>query len=221
MGKRIAFGLFSVLSLTGYCALSVWPFGSVATFLSDPARAAYVVLMYAAGIASAFTDSSGVGPGIREDKSNRWILLPVISVGLLEAWLPPYMDRHGIWVWGGEAVRWLGVVIVTIGCVMRLTPVFELGRRFSGLVAIQEGHTLKTDGLYKTIRHPSYLGLITVTLGCAFVFRGVLVGLIITAIIAAALVVRMNSEEKLLQDQFQEEYADYKKRTWRLIPHIY
>jgi len=221
MGKRITFGLFSVLSLTAYCALSVWPFGSLAAFFSNPARVAYIVAVYAAGIAAAFTDSSGVGAGVREDKSNRWVFIPLLGVGSLEAWLPAYMDAHNIWVTGGDGVRWFGVVLTVLGAIIRLVPVFELGRRFSGVVAIQEGHTLKTDGIYSTIRHPSYLGLITVSLGCSVVFRGVIVGVIITAIIAATLVFRMNSEEKLLTDQFKDEYIQYKQRTWRLIPHVY
>ena len=39
-------------------------------------------------------------------------------------------------------IRWLGVVLFTVGGALRLWPVFVLGRRFSGLVAIQPGHTL-------------------------------------------------------------------------------
>ena len=36
----------------------------------------------------------------------------------------------------------------------RIWPIFVLGRRFSGLVAIQPGHTLVTRGVYGVIRHP-------------------------------------------------------------------
>jgi protein-S-isoprenylcysteine O-methyltransferase Ste14 len=31
----------------------------------------------------------------------------------------------------------------------------------------------------------------------------------------------MNSEEKMLLEAFGEEYQDYKKQTWRIIPLIY
>jgi protein-S-isoprenylcysteine O-methyltransferase Ste14 len=31
----------------------------------------------------------------------------------------------------------------------------------------------------------------------------------------------MISEEKLLSEQFEDEYAAYRKRTWRLVPLIY
>jgi protein-S-isoprenylcysteine O-methyltransferase Ste14 len=56
-------------------------------------------------------------------------------------------------------VRWLGVVLFAAGGALRIWPVFVLGPRFSGLVAIQPGHTLATSGPYRIVRHPSYLGL--------------------------------------------------------------
>jgi hypothetical protein len=45
-------------------------------------------------------------------------------------------------------MRWLGVGLFVAGGALRLWPVFVLGRRFSGLVAIQPGHTLVTRGVY-------------------------------------------------------------------------
>jgi len=36
----------------------------------------------------------------------------------------------------GDAVRWLGVALFALGGAIRLWPVFVLGDRFSGLVAI-------------------------------------------------------------------------------------
>jgi protein-S-isoprenylcysteine O-methyltransferase Ste14 len=32
---------------------------------------------------------------------------------------------------------------------------------------------------------------------------------------------RMNAEEVLLQNEFGEEYASYRRRTWRLVPWTY
>ena len=71
-----------------------------------------------------------------------------------------YTDRKGFWTLDGDAVRWLGVVLFAAGGVLRIWPVFVLGHRFSGLVAIQPGHKLVTSGVYGVIRHPSYLGLL-------------------------------------------------------------
>ena len=97
---------------------------------------------------------------------------------------------------------------------------FVLGRRFSGLVAIQPGHRLVTDGIYGIIRHPSYLGMIVNMLGWALVFRSAL-GVLLVALTVAILIGRIRSEEALLQSQFGPEYEAYRARTWRLIPGIY
>ncbi len=56
-------------------------------------------------------------------------------------------------------------VAVVLLSVLRIWPIFVLGRRFSGLVAIQPGHELVTDGVYRIIRHPSYLGMLILMFG--------------------------------------------------------
>jgi protein-S-isoprenylcysteine O-methyltransferase Ste14 len=95
-----------------------------------------------------------------------------------------------------------------------------LGHRFSGLVAIQPGHTLVTTGLYRVIRHPSYLGMLVNSLGWALAFRSG-VGVLLTALLIPPLVARIRAEEKLLRSQFGDEYAVYRRRTSRLIPGVY
>ena len=98
----------------------------------------------------------------------------------MSAWLPAYSDRKDFWTIGGEGIRWIGVAIYA-GGVMGLWPVFALGKRFSGLVAIQRGHRLVTTGPYSLIRHPSYLGMLTFLVGWALAFRSAL-GVILAAL---------------------------------------
>ncbi len=97
---------------------------------------------------------------------------------------------------------------------------FVLGRRFSGLVAIQPGHTLVTGGVYSIVRNPSYLGLLVNSLGWALAFRSA-VGLLLAALAVPPLVARIRAEEALLRAQFGDEYDAYFARTWRLIPWLY
>ena len=87
-------------------------------------------------------------------------------------------------------------------------------------MAIQEGHELVTSGLYRVIRHPSYLGLLLFLLGWALVFRSV-IGVLVSLLILPPLIARMNSEEALLESEFGERYSEYRRRTWRLVPFVY
>jgi protein-S-isoprenylcysteine O-methyltransferase Ste14 len=117
-------------------------------------------------------------------------------------------------------VRWLGVVLFAAGGMLRLWPVFVLGRRFSGLVAIQPGHRLVTGGIYGIIRNPSYLGLLISSLGWVLAFRSG-VGVVLTVLIIPPLVARIHAEEALLRSEFGGEYDAYCSRTWRLLPGLY
>jgi protein-S-isoprenylcysteine O-methyltransferase Ste14 len=108
---------------------------------------------------------------VREDRSNRWVIEVFALIGLLNAYLPAYTDRTEFWTIDGDAIRWVGIGLFTAGGALRLWPVFVLGQRFSGLVAIQPGHTLVTRGVYGVIRHPSYLGLLVNSMGWCMAFR--------------------------------------------------
>jgi protein-S-isoprenylcysteine O-methyltransferase Ste14 len=137
-----------------------------------------------------------LSPGLREDRSNRWVIAAFGVIGLLGAFLPAWTDRVGFWTIDGDAVRWFGVALLAGGGALRLWPVAVLGHRFSGLVAIQPDHKLVTTGLYRLIRHPSYLGLlISARLGTGFNSG---VGVLLALLNIPPLVARMNSEERLL-----------------------
>ena len=209
----------SVLSIVVYLGLAIAGFGGVAAFFAQPALVAVAVITIALTAAALLTEGN-LSTGVREDRSNRWVLAAFAVLGLLSAWLPAYTDARDIWTVDGESVRWIGVILFAVGGALRLWPVFVLGRRFSGLVAIQPGHTLVTDGIYRTIRNPSYLGLLALSLGWALAFRS-LAGVLLVALMIPPLVARIRSEEALLRSQFGEVYAAYCARTWRLFPGLY
>ncbi len=219
MKRRVITACVSIASTCAYLALAVIGEGGFAAFFAHPALIAAVILTAMAAVAALFTEGS-LSSGVREDRSNRWVIIVFSCVGLLQGYLPAWSDRTGFWTIGGDTLRWTGVILYAAGSMLRLWPVFVLGNRFSGLVAIQPGHRLVTGGAYSVVRHPSYLGLLILSLGWAFVFRSGL-GLLLTAAMVPPLLARIRSEEKLLSAQFGSEYDTYRRRTWRLVPWIY
>jgi len=207
------------VSTLAYLGLAVLGWGGFGAFFSHRPLTAVAVMTFAMTGVSLFT-AGNLSSGEREDRGNRWVLAAFLLIGLLSAWLPAYTDRVDIWTLDGDAVRWLGVVLFTVGGVIRIWPVFVLGRRFSGLVAIQPGHALVTDGFYGVIRHPSYLGLLINMVGWSLAFRSA-AGLVLTALIVPPLLVRITAEERLLRSQFGAAYDAYRGRTARLIPGLY
>jgi protein-S-isoprenylcysteine O-methyltransferase Ste14 len=202
-----------------YLGLAVLGWGGFAGFFSHPARLVLAVVTLVLAAAALFS-SGNISAGEREDRSNRWVIAAFTVIGIALAYLPAYTDRIGFWTLDGDLVRWLGVGLFALGGALRLWPVYVLGRRFSGLVAIQPGHTLVTTGIYGIIRHPSYLGLLVNALGWALAFRSG-VGLLLAAAIVPPMLARIRAEEALLRSQFGAEYQAYTQRTWRLIPRLF
>ena len=218
MRSAVRFALI-LLGGAAYLGLAILGWGGFGPFFSHPPLIALAIVTMALCVI-AFFAGGNVSPGVREDRGNRWVIAALTFVGLLAGYLPAYADSKDFWTIGDDSVRWLGIGLAAAGGALRLWPVFVLGNRFSGLVAIQPGHRLVTTGVYRIIRHPSYLGLLTNALGWALAFRSG-VGLILVALLIPPLIVRINSEERLLSSEFGDEYESYRARTSRLIPGIY
>jgi protein-S-isoprenylcysteine O-methyltransferase Ste14 len=212
----------ALLAINGsvvYLGLAILGWGGFAPFFSHPALATVAIIIVVLTVVALFTVGN-LNSGEREDRGNRWIFAALAPIGLLLGWLPAYTDRMDFWTLDGDTVRWPGVVLVAAGGALRLWPVFVLGHRFSGLVAIQPGHTLVTTGIYGVIRHPSYLGLLLGSLGWALTFRS-WPGVLLTALMMVPIIARIRAEECLLSSQFGAEYDAYRSRTSRLMPGVY
>ena len=213
--------IFVLGLITGFLqfGLAILAFGGWKAFFSHPALVALALVTLAMMAVAPFT-SGNVSSGVQEDRGNRWVLAVFSLIALASAIVPPYADRMGLWTIGGETTRWVGIALYILGSVLRLWPVFVLGSRFSGLVAIQPGHTLETQGIYSLVRNPSYLGMIILMLGWGLAFRG-WSGVAIALLLLIPLVARIRAEERLLRAHFGATYDAYVARTWRLIPGIY
>ncbi len=219
MTPTLKLAVFAVVATLAYLGLAILGWGGFAGFFSHPTLIALASILFVLTGAALFSGGN-LSPGEREDRANRWVIAAFGVIGVLAAYLPTYTDRKDFWVLDGDTVRWLGVVLFAAGGVLRIWPVFVLGHRFSGLVAIQPGHRLVTSGVYGVIRHPSYLGLLVNSLGWALAFRSI-VGLLLTALLIPPLAARIRAEERLLRTQFADEYDAYSRRTSRLIPGLY
>ena len=219
-GRRRALVVATAMVGTAlFLALAALGFGGWSALLAHPARQGFVALsvaLTAVGLLSPVNLSSGE----REDAANRSIFAPAIIGVLLLAWLGPWLDRRDLWAVDGDGVRYLGLALFALGGVLRIWPMFVLGERFSGLVAIQPGHELATTGPYRYVRHPSYLGMLIGLAGWALIFRGAVV-LPLMALGLPLLAARIDAEEALLASHFGEPYAEYRRRSWRLLPGVY
>ena len=75
-----------------------------------------------------------------------------------------------------------------------------------------------THGPYKLIRHPMYSAFFLMGIGILLVSSNWLVGGVLVAAIAYMYFGRVHNEEKMMLDQFGDDYQAYMRRTGRLIP---
>ncbi len=219
MKMTIKMAIFTLGTVAFQFGLAVLGWGGFAAFFSHPPLVALAIVTVVLTLV-AFFSAGNLSSGEQEDRGNRWVLAAFGVLTILIAFLPAYTDRKDFFILDGNTIRWLGVVLLGGGGALRLWPVFVLGRRFSGLVAIQPGHTLVTSGIYRVVRNPSYLGMLVSSLGWVLVFRSG-TGVLLVALLIPPLVGRMRAEEKLLRAHFGSEYDVYRAHTRRLIPGIY
>lgn len=119
----------------------------------------------------------------------------------------------------------IGVVLLVIGGTLRLTSRRALMRAGFGLLnssrlQIVEGQRLITDGVYGLVRHPLYLGEIARNLGIAMILSS-FYGAVVILVGNAFLLLRIEIEERMLVEEFGQEYENYRKRTKKVIPYLY
>jgi protein-S-isoprenylcysteine O-methyltransferase Ste14 len=147
---------------------------------------------------------------------NIWITIGIANtLGLLSAvFLKAPLGHLSI-------IQYSGLLLIVAGIIIRFIAIFSLGRFFTVDVTILDHHKLKTDGLYRLIRHPSYLGSLISFFGFGISLNNWISLIIIFIPVTLAMLHRIKIEEQLLTQQFGTEYSDYIKKTFRLIPWIY
>jgi protein-S-isoprenylcysteine O-methyltransferase Ste14 len=114
-----------------------------------------------------------------------------------------------------------GLMIYLLGLIIRWTSIFQLKKAFTVDVVINQEHELKTDGLYKIIRHPSYLGLFAIFTGLSISMNSLLSILVVVIPVSIVILYRISVEEAVLVEEFGDAYKNYINSTKMIIPLLY
>jgi protein-S-isoprenylcysteine O-methyltransferase Ste14 len=118
-------------------------------------------------------------------------------------------------------LRYFGIFVIFLGLVIRMIAIIQLGKSFTDHIMVHKEKALYKQGLYKYIRHPSYLGEIMIFLGVAFVYAYLWSSLLAFFIPTLAFLYRISVEEKALMLHFKESYVEYQKETKKIIPFLF
>jgi protein-S-isoprenylcysteine O-methyltransferase Ste14 len=160
------------------------------------------------------------GQGKLQDRGTQIILWVVIIASLnIDGWMhrsfPVDMPGSGSWLLPAA----LGILLLGLG--VRGVAIVTLGRAFSTNVAVRTGQRLERSGLYRLVRHPSYLGLELIFLAFALHTRTWACFAVVLVPPTLAVLYRIHVEETALRLAFGADYEDYSRSTRRLIPGVY
>jgi protein-S-isoprenylcysteine O-methyltransferase Ste14 len=114
-----------------------------------------------------------------------------------------------------------GVICLVIGLWLFYRSHADLGTNWSITLEVREQHRLITHGVYRRIRHPMYLALALYSIGQALVIPNWVAGpsnLVAFAILCA---LRVRPEERMMVEEFGDEYVAYSVRTKRFSPGVW
>jgi len=113
-----------------------------------------------------------------------------------------------------------GLVVFVLGAVIGLSAILQHQRgNFNIRPDIKEGCVLVQEGIYKYIRHPMYLSVLTM-MGAFVLLYPTWYEVILYLFLLVTLLVKLLYEESLWQCH-TPEYEAYKKKSKRLIPFIF
>lgn len=141
------------------------------------------------------------------------VLLFVLPGHALGALATPFIARS-------RASYGIGVALVALGLGYAVRARRHLGANWSATVTLKQGHSLIRSGPYRHVRHPIYTGLLLAFAGSALAlaqWRGLLALLLVTG----SLWLKLRREERWLLQHFGDDYAEYRKTSWALLPGLY
>jgi protein-S-isoprenylcysteine O-methyltransferase Ste14 len=114
-----------------------------------------------------------------------------------------------------------GVICLAVGLWLFYRSHVDLGTNWSITLQVREHHQLITQGVYKSIRHPMYSALFLYSLGQVLVLPNWIAGPSYLVTFGILFVFRIRDEERMMLEEFGDEYATYMAKTKRLVPGIW
>lgn len=141
---------------------------------------------------------------------------------LVWTFAPRFMEWSALvlplWVrWAGLA---LGIFSTWLNAWSHKTLSQKLGADFDPALRLLKVPALVTEGPYARMRHPIYLAFLLMQISVLLLTSNWFIGLCGIAIIVAVIAIRVPEEEKLLIEQFGEQYQNYMKHSGSLLPKL-
>ena len=153
---------------------------------------------------------------VKRDRGSGALIIFTVFVSIILALSLGYAGVGPLPDW----VFYPGIFLMLLGVVVRQWAIAVLGRFFSLTVRVAEDHRVVVKGPYRLVRHPSYTGVLITFIGLALAVQSSGALLALLAVFGVSYGYRMRVEERVLLSALGQDYAEYMKRTKRLIPFL-
>ena len=117
-------------------------------------------------------------------------------------------------------LRWLGILLLAVGISLLGLSHYHLDRSFFSLVVSKEEHQLVTSGPYQWVRHPIYTAYLLNYAAGGLIASNWVLTFMPVIFFGLMIINRIPREEKLMREEFGEDYLALESRTGRLLPKI-
>jgi protein-S-isoprenylcysteine O-methyltransferase Ste14 len=114
-------------------------------------------------------------------------------------------------------LRWSGTILAFIGVIFWIWSQAVLDKYWSPQLQIQKEHKIITTGPYRVIRHPIYTAMFIWVIGLSL-FTANMIFALLAVLTISFLILRVPKEEKMMIEQFGDEYKKYMQNTGRFFP---
>ena len=172
------------------------------------------------GIIINIVKKGGVSEIIFEQDGRTLLAFRLVVPAVLVVSVLVYFSFYGHYEKVAQLYYW-GYAFVISGLLIRWTAVLSLGDAFTVKVSILKNQSLKTDGIYSKIRHPSYTGLLLYYFGLGLIMQNSICLCLLTIAPLWVVLHRIKQEEIVLNNHFGGTYKSYSFKTWKLLPYVY
>jgi protein-S-isoprenylcysteine O-methyltransferase Ste14 len=149
------------------------------------------------------------------------LLIGIIAILLVQFAINAPNNAVALWsqvALNATELQVIGAILLIAATLFTLWSRLVLGTMWSSAAAVKSNHQLRTGGPYRITRHPIYTGMLGMLAGTSLILAGVWPVLLISVVIFLG---KISSEERLMAEQFGEQYLEYKNRVPQLVPGLY
>jgi len=143
-------------------------------------------------------------------------LMPGTVTVLIPFWIISSRDAAAI---PKSSLRYLGLPLILTGAAGLLWCIWDFFSAGQGTLApVDPPKKLVVRGLYRYVRNPMYVSVVTILVGEATFFVSTSILIVALVFFAAAYLFVVFYEEPVLRRQFGQSYEEYRQTVGRWIP---